>query len=56
MQMIIVVYSDNREISAIFERYFRWNDISAKYRRAIVQTTAIYRRYIVELLTNYRFP
>ena len=38
--MIIVVYRDNREISAI-------------YRRAIVLTTARYRRFIVELLTNY---
>ena len=40
MQTIIVVYRDNREISAI-------------YRRAIVLTTAGYCRYIVELLTNY---
>ena len=56
MQRIIVVYRDNREISAMFERYFRRNDLSAIYRRAIVLTTARYRRYIVEPLMNYRFP
>ena len=55
-QTIIVVYSDNRETSAILERYFRWKDIWAIYRRAIVLTTAGYRRCIVELLTSYRFP
>ena len=56
MQRIIVIYRDNREISAMFERYFRRNDLSAIYRRAIVLTTARYRRYIVEPLMNYRFP
>ena len=56
MQRIIVVYRDNREISAMFERYFRRNDLSAIYRRAIVLKTARYRRYIVEPLMNYRFP
>ena len=56
MQRIIVFYRDNREISAMFERYFRRNDLSAIYRRAIVLTTARYRRYIVEPLMNYRFP
>ena len=45
MQTIFVVYRDNLQISAIFERYFRWNDISAIYRRAIVLTTARYGRY-----------
>ena len=56
MQTNIVVYRDNREISAISKRYFRWNDISAIYRGAIVLTTARYCRNIVEPLTNYRFP
>ena len=48
MQTNIVVYRDNREISAISKRYFRWNDISAIYRGAIVLTTARYCRNIVE--------
>ena len=56
MQTNIVVYRDNREISAISKRYFRWNDISAIYRGAIVLTIARYCRNIVEPLTNYRFP
>ena len=55
MQRIIVVYRDNREISTMFQRYFRRDDLSAIYRRAIVLTTARYRRYIVEPLMNYRF-